>query len=126
MKDLKIPNIVNMNTSDIDKHWNTLCKHIITGADQYIPKTRFKLIPSLTMSTKTKKLLKIYNDKYTIYKHNMTNDKIQILANIKRHIDSSKSEDLCSFWSKKMDELEEFKLAVSRTSKILWAKITST
>ena len=111
MKDLQIPNIVNMNTSDIDKHWDTLCKHIITGADQHIPKTRYTLIPSLTMSTKTKNLLKIYNDRYTLYKHNMTNDKNQILANIKRHINSSKSEDLCSFWFKKMKELEEFKLA---------------
>ena len=65
MKDLQIPNIINMNTSDIDKHWDTLCNHIITGADQYIPKTRYRLIPSLTMSTKTKNLLKIYNDRFT-------------------------------------------------------------
>ena len=38
MKDLQIPNIININTSDIDKHWDTLCKHSITGADQHIPK----------------------------------------------------------------------------------------
>ena len=111
MKDLQIPNIVNMNTSDIDKHWDTLCKHIITGAYQHIPKTRYKLIPSLMMSTKTKNLLKIYNDRYTLYKHNITQEKIQILNNIKNHIDSSKAKDLCDFCSRKIDELEELKLA---------------
>ena len=111
LKQGAIPNIINMTTSDIDEHWNTLCNHITAGANLHIPTTRYKLIPALTMSTKTKNLLKIYNDRYTLYKYNMTNDKIQILANIKRHINSSKSEDLCSFWSRKMDELEELKLA---------------
>ena len=69
-----------LTTSDIDEHWNTLCNHITAGANLHIPTTRYKLMTALTMSTKTKNLLKIYNDRYTLYKYNMSNDKIQILG----------------------------------------------
>ena len=41
----------------------------------------------------------------------MTPEHINILNNIKRHIDSSKAKDLCHFWSKKIEELEEYKSA---------------
>ena len=111
MDELEIPNIINMSTDDIDTNWETLCNHIIQGAENNIPKKSYKLIPSFTQSTKTKKLLQIYNNRHNIYKHNLTPQKIQILNNIKHHINSSAAEDTCNFWSKKMDQLEELKAA---------------
>ena len=111
MKELDIPNILNMTTEQIDKSWETLCEHIIRGAKKHIPMKTYKLIPALTQSTKTKNLLQIYNNRHQLYKHNLTADKIQILNNIRHHIDSSVAEDSCSFWSQKMDQLEELKAA---------------
>ena len=63
MYDLEIPNIINMSTEDIDKNWETLCNHIIQGAENNIPKKAYKLIPARTQSTKTKNLLQIYKNR---------------------------------------------------------------
>ena len=111
MNTLQIPNIINMSTDEIEKQWEIICSHIIEGADAHIPKTKYKLIPAQTLSTRTKNLLRIYNERHNIYKDNITQEKIQILNNIKNHINSSKAKDICDFWSKKIDELEELKLA---------------
>ena len=100
-----------MTTDDIDKELESLCDHIIQGANNNIPKKTYKLIPVLTQSTKTKNLLQIYNNRYNIYKHNLSPQRIQILNNIKQHINSSAAEDTCSYSSMKMDQLEEFKAA---------------
>ena len=86
----------------IGKH----CKHIIQDAENNIPKKTYKLIPALTQSTKTKNLLQIYKNRHNIYKQNLTPERAIILKNIKNHINSSVAENTCSFWSKKMDQLE--------------------
>ena len=44
-----------------------------------------------------------YKKTDNIYKHNLTPQNVQILNNIKQHINSSAAEDTCSFWSRKMD-----------------------
>ena len=111
MNELDIPNIINMTTDQIDKSWEILCNHIIQGANNSIPMKTYKLIPSLTQSTKTRNLLQIYNNRHNIYKDNLTAERVQILNNIKHHIQSSAAEDSCSFWSQKMDQLEELKAA---------------
>ena len=107
MDQLPLPNIINQPTINLETMWDTLIQHMLQGANNHIPKTSFKIIPSLTNSTRTKNLKKIYNQRHNLYKHNLTPDKIQILNTIQRHINSSKSKDLCDFWSNKMDELKE-------------------
>ena len=101
MKNLTPPNIINKSTKEIDEEWDKLIKHIQHGAENYIPKTQYRLIPALTTSNRTRILQKIFNDRHQLYKHNMTAERIIVLNNIKRHIDSSKAKDLCHFWSKK-------------------------
>ena len=100
-----------MTTDEIDKSWETLCEHIIQGAKNNIQMKIYKLIPASIHSTKTKNLLQIYNNRQNIYKDNLTAERVQILNNIKHHINSSAAEDSCSFWSRKMDQLEELKAA---------------
>ena len=107
MKNLPLPNIINQPTNSIDTMWETLINHILQGANNHIPKNSYKIIPSLTNSTRTKNLQRIFSERHNLYKHNLTPEKIQILNNIKNHLNSSKMKDLCDFWSNKMDELKE-------------------
>ena len=39
MEELELPNLINKNTAEIDKQWEKLIKHIMDGANKYIPKT---------------------------------------------------------------------------------------
>ena len=107
MEQLPLPNIINKTTNDIDTMWETLINHIIQGANNHIPKKSYKIIPSLINSTRTKNLQKIFAERHNLYKENLTPDRIQILNNIKEHINSSKRKDMCDYWSKKIDELQE-------------------
>ena len=43
MEELELPNLINKNFSEIDKQWEKLTKHIMNGANKYIPKTEYKL-----------------------------------------------------------------------------------
>ena len=107
MEQLPLPNIINQPTNNIETMWETLINHIFQGANNFIPKKSYKIIPSLTESTRTKNLQRIFSERHNLYKHNLTPDEIQILNNIKNHINSSKQKELCEFWSNKMDELKE-------------------
>ena len=97
MNNLTPPNIINKSTREIDEEWDKLIKHIQHGAENYIPKSHYRLIPALTSSNRTRILQKIFNERHQLYKHNLTPENINILNNIKRHIDSSKAKDLCHF-----------------------------
>ena len=107
MEQLPLPYIINQPTHNIETMWDTLIKHMLQGANNHIPKTSYKIIPSFTTSTRTKNLQKIYIERHNQYKHNLTQDKIQILHTIQGHINSSKNKDICDFWSNKMDELKQ-------------------
>ena len=110
METFNIPNITNKNTEEIDILWDNLTEHIMRGANIYIPKTKYKIIPAQTHSNRTRTLLRIYNSRHNLYKQHMTIEQAQILNNIKQHIKSSLHKDLCDFWSNRIDKIEEFKL----------------
>ena len=109
MNSIDLPNIQNMNTQDLDQHWETLNNHILEGAKKFIPTRKYKLIPSFTFSNRTRILAKIYDERNKEYKNNMDINKAEILQRIKNHIESSKSHDLLTFWSNKIEEIEEYK-----------------
>ena len=109
MENLELPNIQNMNTQDLDEQWEILNNHILEGAKKYIPTKNYRLIPAFTYSNRTRILTNIYNERNKEYRDNMDRNKAEILQRIKNHIDSSKSHDLLTFWSKKIEEIEEYK-----------------
>ena len=74
MEELELPNLINKNTSEIDKQWVKISKHIMDGANKFIPKTNYKIIPAFTPSTRTKSLLYIYNQRHNLHKNNITED----------------------------------------------------
>ena len=82
--------------------------HIIEGANKYIPKTNFKIIPAFLPSTKTRNLQNIYNQRHNLHKHNITENIKNILNNIQRHIQASMQADLQQFWSNKLKKLDEY------------------
>ena len=110
MNSFELPNIINKHSTDIDTLWDKLIQHIKTGANLYIPKTSYKIIPALNQSNRTKALLRIYQNRHEIYKLNITPERAQILNNIKQHIKSSLYKDLCDYWSRRIDQIEENKL----------------
>ena len=109
MEELELPNLIHKNSSEIDNQWEILTKHIMDGANKFIPKTEHKIIPSFCPSTKTRKLLLIYNQRHNQYKNNITEDTKNILNNIQRHIRSSLEQDCNNHWMNKIKELEEYK-----------------
>ena len=111
MNRLDLPNINNINKQEIENVWETFNNHIMEGAKKYIPRKHFKIIPAFKYSNRTRILANIYNDRHNEYKNNMDIDKANILRRIKTHIDSSKAHDMLTFWSNKIDQLEEFKTA---------------
>ena len=109
MNNLELPKIQNINTQDIDHQWEILNNHILEGAKNYIPTRNYKLIPSFTQSNRTRILSKIYNERHKEYRHNMDINKAEILQRKQNHIESSKSHDILTFWSNKIEEIEEYK-----------------
>ena len=81
------------------------------GAKKYILLKHFRIIPAFKYSNRTRILAKIYNKRHNEYKNNMDIDKANILRRIKAHIDSSKAHDMLTFWSTKIDQLEQFRAA---------------
>ena len=110
MQQLQTPNIINKPTEQIDELWTTFTNHILNGAHNYIPKTSYKIIPSFTLSTRTKNLQKIYSERHKQYQNNITPENIQILNTIGEHIRSSRERDLCHYWSTKMEDLKSSKI----------------
>ena len=110
MEELELPNLIKKDTHEIDKHWEILMDHIMEGANKYIPKTNFKIIPAFTPSTKTRNLQNIYIQRHNLYKHNLTEYTKNILNNIQGHIKTSMEADLQQYWTNKLKELEEYKL----------------
>ena len=109
MEHLELPNIQQMNTEDIDQHWETLNNHILEGAKKFIPTKNHKLIQAFTLSNRTRILSNIYNERNIEYRDNMDINRAEILRRIQNHIESSKAHDLLTFWSKKIEELQEYK-----------------
>ena len=109
MEELELPNLINKDSSEIDKQWEKLINHMIAGANKYIPKSNFKIIPAFLPSTKTKNLQNIYNQRHNLHKHNITEDIKNILNNIQRHIHTSMEADLQKYWTNKLKELDEYK-----------------
>ena len=109
MNNLELPNIQNMTTENIDQQWEILNNHIMEGARKHIPTRNYKLIPAFTFSNRTRILTNIYNERNKEYRNNMNIEKAAILQRIKNHIDSSKQHDLLTFWSRKIEEIEEYK-----------------
>ena len=109
MEELDLPNLINKNTAEIDVQWDRLIKHIIEGADRFIPKTHYKIIPAFTPSTKTKNLLHIFNQRHNLHKNNITEDIKDMLNNIHRHIQISIQQDTHNFWMNRLKDLEEYK-----------------
>ena len=110
MDTLDLPNIINKNSNQIDTLWDQVINHIKVGANLHIPKTTHKIIPALSQSNRTKTLLRIYNNRHEMYKQNMTIERAQILNTIKNHIKSSLHKDLCDYWSKRIEHIEEYKI----------------
>ena len=110
MDTLNLPNIINKNTNEINTLWNKLINHIKNGANLHIPKTTYKIIPALNQFNRTKILLRIYKKRHDIYKQNINLERAQIINTIKLHIKSSLYKDLCNYWSKRIDEIKEYKL----------------
>ena len=72
MKNLTLPNLINKTTREIDAEWDKLINPIQQGAEYYIPKTNYRLIPALTISNRTRILQKIFNERHQLYKHQNT------------------------------------------------------
>ena len=104
MEELNLPNLINKNTSEIDKQWNILIDHIMQGANKFIPKTRYKITPAYTPSTRTKNLINIYNQRHNIHKNNITEEINNMLNTIKGHILHSAQQHSNNYWLKKLKE----------------------
>ena len=104
MEELDLPNLIGKNTSEIDRHWEKLFNHMIEGANKYILKSSYKIIPAFTPSTRTKNLLKIFNQRHNLHKHNITEDIKNMLNNIQRHIKESIQQDSNNFWINKLEK----------------------
>ena len=109
MQQLDLPNINGKNTYEIDAMWQTLIIHMQNAANLHIPKSVYKITPSFSYSTKTKKLSIIYNNRHNLYKTNTTLEQKQILDKIKIHIYNSLRDDLDKYWISRLKEIEEFK-----------------
>ena len=84
------------------------------AADNYIPKTTYRLIQAFQPSNKTNKLKIIFNQRHNIYKNNMTPEKAIILNKIRSHIINSHSEDFNKYWLQQTKELEFLKKTNTR------------
>ena len=82
LETIQLPNVHGMNPDQLDTEWTNLLNNIKIAADTHIPKTRFKIIHALNKSTRTKNLENIYNTRHNIYKHNMTQERADILHRI--------------------------------------------
>ena len=110
METFDLPNIINKDTNEIDTPWEQMINRIKVGTNLYISKTTHKIIPALSQCNRTKTLLKMYNNRHDLYKQNMTLERTQILNTIKLHIKSSLFKDLCDYWSRRIDKIEEYKI----------------
>ena len=89
MEELELPNLIKKDTSEIDKPWEILMNHIIEGANKYVPKINFKIIPAFFLSSKTRNLQNIYNQRHNLHKHNITENIKNTLNTIQGHIQAS-------------------------------------
>ena len=109
MDQVKLPNMINKNSAYIDTKWQELIDNIQNAANLFIPKNNYRIIPVFNLSTKTKNLQIIYNQRHNLYKQNITNEQKEILDTIKQHIINSAKTDINNYWLTKLKEIEEFK-----------------
>ena len=109
MDQVKLPNMINKNSAYIDTKWEELIDNIQNAANLFIPKNNYRIIPVFNLSTKTKNLQIIYNQRHNLYKQNITNEQKEILDTIKQHIINSAKTDINNYWLTKLKEIEEFK-----------------
>ena len=109
MDQVKLPNMINKNSAYIDTKWQELIDNIQNAANLFIPKNNYRIIPVFNLSTKTKNLQIIYNQRHNLYKQNITNEQKEILDTIKQHIINSAKTDINNYWLTKLKEIEEYK-----------------
>ena len=79
------------------------------GANKFIPKSNYKIIPAFTPSTKTRNLINI-SIKDNLHKHNITEEVKNMLNNIQRQIQNSTQQDSNTFWIKKIKGIRRIQI----------------